>query len=292
MVANEPIAFLSYVRADDEHDHGRITKLRARLEGEVRMHTGKPFKIYQDKRDLKWGEQWKERLDSTLLNVTFLIPIITPSYFQSTPCRGEFEQFLIREKQLGENQLILPIYYLDVDEIDDVGRRDEIARVIAARDWSDWRNLRFKPIDLPEIEHAISEMARTIKLAMRELEGVISASRVVAPSAPPSSVPYEIDVSKFSLNIATFDELKTEIGIRATERRYYLYTTKFDEIISAQELSSEEELKRLYRFLSKNNSAVRRIYSRQITEFSSYLRRRRGEENEMSITGLLAEWSG
>jgi cobaltochelatase CobT len=133
VAASEPIAFLSYVRAGDDHDHGRITKLRARLEGEVRMHTGKTFKIYQDKKDLKWGEQWKKRLDATLLNVTFLIPIVTPSYFQSKPCRDEFEQFLVREKQLGENHLILPIYYLESDEISDIDNEDSIGKILKSR---------------------------------------------------------------------------------------------------------------------------------------------------------------
>ena len=36
----QPIAFLSYVRSDDDHDGGRITAFRKRLEGEVRMQTG------------------------------------------------------------------------------------------------------------------------------------------------------------------------------------------------------------------------------------------------------------
>ena len=98
MKDNNPIAFLSYVRADDEHDHGRITLLRERLEGEVRMQAGGSFEIFQDKRDIKWGQLWRDRLDSTLLTVTFLIPIITPRYFISSACRDEFNKLLLREK--------------------------------------------------------------------------------------------------------------------------------------------------------------------------------------------------
>ena len=136
-----PVAFLSYVRADDEHDHGKITALRSRLEGEIRMHTGQEFKIFQDKRDLSWGQHWKTRLDDTLLSVTFLIPVITPSYFNSSACRDEFEKFSIREKQLGENRLILPIYYLSSDPIADANSEDsdEIAKILASRNWADWR---------------------------------------------------------------------------------------------------------------------------------------------------------
>ena len=60
MTIREPVAFLSYVRSDDEHDWGRITKLRQRLEGEVKIQTGRPFAIFQDRNDIIWGQQWAE----------------------------------------------------------------------------------------------------------------------------------------------------------------------------------------------------------------------------------------
>lgn len=119
MASREPAAFISYVRSDDDHDAGRITELRQRLEGEVKMQTGRTFHIFQDRNDIRWGQQWKERIEDALLDVTFLIPIVTPSYFQSHACRTEFDTFLIREKAIGENRLILPIYYVTCDEMED-----------------------------------------------------------------------------------------------------------------------------------------------------------------------------
>src|SRR3569832_168461 len=110
MAERDPVAFISNVRSDDVHDSGRITELRQRLEGEVKMQTGRVFDIFQDRNDLKWGQQWKERIEDALFGVTFLIPIVTPSYFQSEACKKEFDTFLIRERALGENRLILPIY--------------------------------------------------------------------------------------------------------------------------------------------------------------------------------------
>jgi cobaltochelatase CobT len=55
-MASEPSAFMSYVRSDDDHDGGRITKFRERLEGEVRMQAGKAFPIFQDRNDIAWGQ--------------------------------------------------------------------------------------------------------------------------------------------------------------------------------------------------------------------------------------------
>ena len=143
MAEREPVAFFSYVRSDDAHDLGRLTELRQSLEGEIKMQTGRPFHIFQDRNDISWGEQWKERIESALRGVTFLIPIVTPSYFQSPSCRSEFHTFLVREKELGEDRLILPIYYVTCDEMDDsVETTDEIAVVLRARNWADWRRFR------------------------------------------------------------------------------------------------------------------------------------------------------
>lgn len=148
MATKQPIAFLSYVRSDDDHDSGRITELRQRLEGEVKIQTGEDFPIFQDRNDIKWGQVWKERIETTILDITFLIPIVTPTYFRSEMCRKEFETFLIRENALGEDRLILPIYYVQTKQLEAgflVGT-DPIADVLKTRNWADWRQYRFDPL--------------------------------------------------------------------------------------------------------------------------------------------------
>jgi cobaltochelatase CobT len=102
MATRRPIAFLSYVRSDDYHEGGRITRFRERLEGEVKIQTGKPFEIFQDRNDIQWGQQWEERINQSLADVTFLIPILTPSFFESPSCRNEFNAFLLRENSRAE----------------------------------------------------------------------------------------------------------------------------------------------------------------------------------------------
>jgi TIR domain len=92
-------AFMSYVRMDDQHENRRLTELCSRLAGEVRMQLGQEFLIFQDRNDISWGEQWKQRIDGTIDATTFLIPIITPSFFKSSACRGEVERFLERQYQ-------------------------------------------------------------------------------------------------------------------------------------------------------------------------------------------------
>jgi hypothetical protein len=45
-------AFLSCVRADDEYENGRISRLRERLEKAIRFHSDlREFQIFQDWKD-------------------------------------------------------------------------------------------------------------------------------------------------------------------------------------------------------------------------------------------------
>jgi hypothetical protein len=53
-----PAAFMSYVNFDDTHEEGRLTEFCRRLSGEVRMQTGEESCIFQDRKDIDWGQQW------------------------------------------------------------------------------------------------------------------------------------------------------------------------------------------------------------------------------------------
>ena len=85
------MAFMSYVRSDDQHDDGRLTQLRERLSAEVRMQTGEEFPIFQDRDDIQWGQSWRLRIEESVDEVTFFIPIITPSFFRSEGCPRALE---------------------------------------------------------------------------------------------------------------------------------------------------------------------------------------------------------
>jgi len=94
MGSAEPAAFLSYMRADDQHEGGLISQFRERLSAEVRMQIGQDFPIFQDRSDIAWGQNWQTRINETLNTVTLLIPVITPGFFTSTACRQEVNRFL------------------------------------------------------------------------------------------------------------------------------------------------------------------------------------------------------
>jgi parallel beta-helix repeat protein len=164
----QPIGFLSYVRDDDAHERGRLTEFCNRLCGEVRMQGCDEFELFQDRKDIAWGQQWQQRIDNSIDATSFLIPIITPRFFKSPACREEMERFLDREKRLGRNDLILPVYYRDSPVLNDEKKRktDRLAMIIAERQYADWREMRFEPFTAPQLGKMLARMAGQIVAAL------------------------------------------------------------------------------------------------------------------------------
>jgi parallel beta-helix repeat protein len=165
VMSSQPTAFMSYAHIDDEYEDGLVSELRQRLSGAVRAQTGEDFPIFQDREDIQWGQHWRQRIEETLDAVTFLIPILTPSFFKSAVCREEVTRFLEREQQLGRSDLVLPMYYISTPELDDpVGREaDELARVLASRQFADWRELRFEPFTSPVVRKKLAQLASRMR---------------------------------------------------------------------------------------------------------------------------------
>ena len=178
-----PAAFLSYVRFDDEHEEGRLTQLRERLSGEVRMQTGEPFPIFQDRNDIGWGQNWRERIERSLDEVTFLIPVVTPSFLTSDACQEELRIFLEREKALERNDLILPLYYVDSPILNDKrsSGQDPLAQAITEHQYADWRDLRFEPLTSAQVGVALARLAVQIRDALARAKDSKATSRPETP---------------------------------------------------------------------------------------------------------------
>jgi hypothetical protein len=156
---------MSYVRFNDQHDDGQLSQFRERLAAEVRAQTGREFVIFQDRNDIAWGQNWRQRIDEALDVVTLLLVIITPSLFNSPACREEFGKFRERERAQGREDLILPVYYIGASQMDDLVLRegDEMARVLAGRQHADWRELRFEPFTSPVVRRTIAQLASRMR---------------------------------------------------------------------------------------------------------------------------------
>jgi CheY-like chemotaxis protein len=164
-----PDAFLSYTRIDDQFFGGAITSLRKLLELGVKVVTGeRDFDIFQDVDGIGVGQQWQTILDQVIEGTRFLLPIVTPLFFNSPGCRDELQKFLAHEKTLGRDDLILPIYYVTAPVLEkpDLLAKDPLATEIAARQRYDWRAQADLAIDDPKIRTAVRNLAEKIATAM------------------------------------------------------------------------------------------------------------------------------
>jgi hypothetical protein len=169
MDRREPVAFLSYVHADNANDEGNILEICRRLGKEVEARMGGPIHIFVDREDIDWGENWTTRINESLESATILIAIITPRYFVSRICRAELAKFLEREIQLGRSDLVLPIYYIDTPQLRDPGAHlgDRLAQEISKRQYVDWRRLRYDPPKSQAVKMAIADLAPRMERALR-----------------------------------------------------------------------------------------------------------------------------
>src|SRR4029077_7815520 len=97
------VGFFSYSREDDQGSGGRLSKLRERIQEELRLQLGrtkKDFRLWQDTVAVVPGELVEERSNKAVSESVFFIPIVTPTAVRSSYCKFEFEAFLAREREL------------------------------------------------------------------------------------------------------------------------------------------------------------------------------------------------
>lgn len=162
--------FWSYVHADDEADGGRIAHLVKDLQNQYEMLTGETLSVFFDKDALQWGENWRAKIDDNLASVAFFIPVLTPRYFMSPECRGELQFFARRATKIGIKDLVLPLYYVTVQAIEDRTDADDLIKLVCTFQWEDWRNLRFSDFSSEGYRMGVSRLATRLVEANRRSE--------------------------------------------------------------------------------------------------------------------------
>lgn len=165
-VANAP---MSYSRQDDQ-DLEALSALRDGIHRELRAQLGrsaKTFRLWQDKETIPAGSLWEREIGAAVAQSIFYIPIITPALVRSPYCRHELEAFLARETTLGRDDLIFPILYISVPELDAArGPADLALSIFARRQYFDWRALRHLEMNSSEMRQSIAEFCTHIRNAL------------------------------------------------------------------------------------------------------------------------------
>lgn len=167
-LTNKWQGFWSYVHSDDDAEGGRIRQLARDVSKQFEMMSGESISLFLDRDTIEWGDNWRESVDTGLGSVAFFIAVITPRYFMSAECRRELQFFARKSDQLGMKELVLPLYYLDVPELEDDESSEPLISLIRAFQWEDWRDLRFADRDSEPYRRGVARLAKRLIDANRK----------------------------------------------------------------------------------------------------------------------------
>jgi len=162
--------FWSYVHDDDNAENGRITELAADIKKEYELVTGEKINLFVDRASLKLGQNWSDVIGDSLANVGFFIPVLTPGYFNSTFCRHELETFVHDAVDLGVQDLIIPIVYVNVPGFFDQTSTDNLILLTSKFQGVDWTDLRFYERKSESYRRAIAAIVGRIADAIKKAE--------------------------------------------------------------------------------------------------------------------------
>lgn len=183
----ELAGFWSYVHADDDADGGRVSRLARDVVAQYEMLTGEKIELFLDRDNISWGEEWRKEIDQSLSSIAFFISVLTPRYFMSSECRRELQKFARSARDLGIEELVLPLLYVDVPGLHEEIPSDDLVALVKTFQWEDWRELRLSDIDSGEYRRGV------VRLAQRLVEANRRADEADVAAAVSERVPLESD---------------------------------------------------------------------------------------------------
>ena len=171
MPALPTVGFWSYSRQDNDNASGGLSRLRAMVSAELKLQLGRAAQVelFQDTADIHSGAMWEQKIRDQMARSSFLIPILTPDFFQSAWCCKEVEIFQEREAVLGRGSLIFPIAWVATDAHDRAHAYSEAVWLrMGATQKIDLTAWRHDPLETtPEVRKLVDRLAQSIKNALR-----------------------------------------------------------------------------------------------------------------------------
>ena len=188
----QPIGFWSYTSSDDTASRGRLSQLRLLLAHALQSRIGRDPRvhIFQDVAAIPYGTDWLQEIHKALDASSFFIPIVTPAFLQSKMCCKEVMHFRAHEQALGRDDLIFPLHYIDVDDLDPTRPEDvrdpAVLALLRKRQMIDFRPLRLRDPAHEIVEAKLDEFAVALRRALRRQVAVAAAATgtVPAPTTP------------------------------------------------------------------------------------------------------------
>ncbi len=167
------VGFFSYSREDDEGSRGALSALRDAIQAELSAQLGRnqaDFRVWQDKSAIPLGTLWDNQITQGINQSVFFVPIVTPRALRSRHCAFEFQSFLAREAELGRDDLVFPILYIPVPELEDerLWCDDPVLKIVGTRQYFNWEHFRHRDLGEPEVRAKVIQFCRNISNALRK----------------------------------------------------------------------------------------------------------------------------
>ena len=129
--------FLSYARLDNqpippEFPLGWVTAVRDHILADQRRYSTEPLRIFFDASEIKDMDDWRLRIQGSLRHSKVLLVCLSPNYFESGPCKWEWDKYLARSTHhLMGADTVATVYFLEVpgsNEQDNAKRLAELMR--------------------------------------------------------------------------------------------------------------------------------------------------------------------
>lgn len=98
--------FWSYAKRDDAKPY-HVSQLREQFQVILEQCVGDDIDLFQDKTGLKWGDEWRAKLESEVKRSSAFVCVLSPSFFKSKMCVQE----LVWALNVNESVSIYPILY-------------------------------------------------------------------------------------------------------------------------------------------------------------------------------------
>lgn len=161
--------FWSYAHADNVGDRGRLLALAEHIRLEFSLIHGTDVELFVDEDSLRWGDLWRERIEEALDSSTFLVPVLTPRYFQRAECRRELMDFYGQAQSRGLTRLIMPILYTPVPGLDETSP-DELLSLSSRIQYFDWTSLRLADPESERYRTAVSDVVTMLSQRWEEMK--------------------------------------------------------------------------------------------------------------------------
>lgn len=157
--------FWSYAKTDDKGPPHKLTALREAFKITLDQTVGFETQIIIDVENIKWGDDWLEKLDKLTSDSNLFLPIMSPSYFNSKMCMRELSWAASKKKK------IIPIYYRDCpnglycsfkENNDENTALNRMSIKISESQYKDFRSLKNKALSSELVQDYLDEVAADI----------------------------------------------------------------------------------------------------------------------------------